>query len=463
MRMRYGMAIAAAMLLGSALVGAAAQPKAAPVPKGDADFRAGWNAFAAPAADPEKAKSSEARQQARMAAIPLLEAAVAATPDNWGYQESLGYVCLSAGQYEKAKAAIEKAIAIKQDRPLLYMLRGQAEAAMAQMDPPSAAERIGKAIAAFDRAGQIDRHNALPLLQAASVAFDADRPDLALPRINKALKRPGAMLYTLATPTNLSDQPGLSVRAWQYIQLGHWYELLSRFQNVSRKLLARGGTLSQKGDLEAADESYRQSLQVGRLVGAMRPHLFINVSYAMNMMQDSYDSLADLAAKSVVRSQMGEISDPTKADYAIAVRALVNEALIASGMSSQQAYEKWGRLSPAPTGTDDPRLSFVLLVDFYVWLASGQGKQMPQAAADLSRWQGERGVVVFARSQLAAGLDVYVQEIAKMTSPSVEQMLVVEDRMVSPVIAGIGLNPTRGETSPEKPKPAAKAKPGRGA
>ncbi len=140
----------------------------------------------------------------------------------------------------------------------------------------------------------------------------------------------------------------------------------------------------------------------------------------------------------------------------------MNEALTASGMSSQQAYQGWGRLDPAPTGVDDPRLSFVLLTDFYVWLASKQGKQMPQAAQDLSRWQGERGVVVFARSQLAAGLDVYVQEIAKMKSPSVEQMLVVEANVVSPVIAGIGLNPSRIEVSPEMPKPAAKAKPGRG-
>ncbi len=307
MRVRYGMMVAAAMLLGSALASAAAEPKTAPVPKGDADFRAGWNAFAAPAADPVKAKSLEARQQARMAAIPRLEAAVAATPDNWGYQESLGYVCLAAGQYEKAKAAIEKAIAIKKDRPLLYMLRGQAEAAMAQMDPPSTAEQIGKAIAAFDRAAQVDKHNALPLLQAASVAFDADRPDLALPRIKKALNRPGAMLYTLAVPTNLSDQPGLSVRAWQYVQLSHWYEFLARFQNVSKKLLTRGATLAQKGDLKAADESCQQSLQVGRTVGAMRPHLFINVASAINIMQDSYESLSDLAAKSVVRSQMGEI------------------------------------------------------------------------------------------------------------------------------------------------------------
>jgi hypothetical protein len=457
------MAMATAAVLGLVLTGSAEQSPKGSAPKGEADFRAGWNAFAAPAADPEKARSLEARQQARMAAIPLLEAAIAAGPSNWAYRESLAYVCLSAGQYEKAKAAIDKAIEMKRDRPVLYMLRGQAEAALAQMDPPTAAERIGPAITAFDRAAELDQSNALPLLQAASVAFDVNRSDLALPRIQKALQRPGAMLYALDVPTNLSDQPGLSIRAWQYMQLGHWYELLARFRNVSTSLLGRGQKLEQANDLGGADGNYRQSLQVGRLIGGMRPHLFINVAAAVDVMYDSYQALSGVAAKSVVRGQMGDIQNPTQTDYVIAAKSVINQALAASGMTSQQACEQWGALKPAPVGLDDPVWTLGRLTDFYVWLATRQRMKLPQASQDLARWQGESGVLAFARSQLAAGLEVYVKEIAKLTSPTVEQMLATEESILSPVIAGIGLNPTGGEASSEKPKPAGKPRPSRGA
>ena len=90
MRARYTFGAAIAALLTLASMALAAQPAPAQPPKGDADFRAAWIAFAAPAGDPEKAKSMDARQEARMAAIPMMEAAAEADPKNWIYQESLG-------------------------------------------------------------------------------------------------------------------------------------------------------------------------------------------------------------------------------------------------------------------------------------------------------------------------------------------------------------------------------------
>lgn len=376
MRVRYARLIVIAALLGSWLAGAAAQPPAAPPPKGDADFRAAWVAFAAPAADPEKSQSLEARQQARLAAIPLMEAAIAADSRNWIYQESLAYICLTAGQYEKAKAAVEKAIGIKRDRPVLYLLRGQAEAALAQMDPPNTPTLIGPAVDAFDRAAKLDPYNALPLLQGASVAYDASRPDLAAARVKQALQRTGSMLYTLSVPSNLFDDRGAAIRAWQYIQLGHWYELLARFRNVNRHLLARGERLEQRKELGAADESYRSALQVGRLVAGMSPHLFINVNAGIDMMEDSYHALARVANA---------------------------------------------------TGNKDEQ-----------------------------RWKGEAGVVEFARSQLVAALGTYAKEIAKNPAPTIEELLVFEDKIVAPVIAGIGLNPNSPGTPAGRAKPEGK-------
>ena len=56
------------------------------------------------------------------------EAAVAANPENAKYQGALAYACLTAGRYQKAKAAIDLAIDHQRKDPQLYLLRGQAEA-----------------------------------------------------------------------------------------------------------------------------------------------------------------------------------------------------------------------------------------------------------------------------------------------------------------------------------------------
>ena len=463
MSTRHSITIAIAALFGLTIAGLAAGPAAKPPPKGDADYRAAWLAFAAPASDPNKAKSLDARQQARMAAIPLMEAAVAADPRNWAYQESLGYICLTAGRYDKAKTAIDKAIGMKRDRPLLYMLRGQAEAALAQMDPPEAAKNIGPAISAFDRAGQLDPNNALPLLQAASVAFDVDRPDLAVSRVSQALQRPGSMLYTLTVPTDLSEDKGASVRAWQYAQLGHWYELLARFRNDVRLLLKRGAALEQRGDLGGADQQYRWALQTGRMVGAMAPNLFLNVASGIDMMEDAYRYLARVSARAVIRGALtaaGEQAPPP--DYQEAAKALIRGVFAYTRATPEQetaAYADWKRLDPPPTSMDDTRWNLELLTSFYIWLAGRAGLPRQDAAADFDRWTGEAGVVTFARGQLAAGLSAYVKQIGEMSAPTVQELLMTEAKIVAPVISGIGLTPQTtypppaGKPSPQ-PKPA---------
>jgi tetratricopeptide (TPR) repeat protein len=463
MRARYTLGIAMAALLMLASAGLAAQPLAKQSPKGDEDFRAAWKAFAAPVSDPEKVKSMEVRQEARMAAIPLMEAAVAADPNNWTYQESLGYLCLTAGKYDKAKTVIDRAIRIKGDRPLLYMLRGQAEAALAQMNPPEAGKNIQPAIDAFDRAGRADKLNALPLLQGASVAFDVDRHDLAVAMIKEGLQRPGCMLYTLMVPTDLFEDKGESVRAWQYVQLGHWYGLLARFRNDSRVLLKRGAYYQQKPDLGQADQQYRWALQIGRMIGAMQPNLFINVAAAADIMEDAYRGLAQVAAVSIIREAVKAAGQPESTDYPESARALIRGLFVYTKATPEQAasaYSKWSHLDPPPTSLEDTRWNLELLANFYEWYAAGAGLPRQTAGGDLERWTGEAGVVTFARGQLAAALDVYVKEISK-NPPTVQEVLAIEERAVAPVIAGIGLTPHPVFAPSPSAKTGAQAKPAR--
>jgi len=284
-------------LLMLTLVGAVqAKGKAADKPPaGDSEYRAGWVAFVAPALDTKTANPTDARQRARESAIGHFEAAVAANPKQVAYQASLTYVCLSAAKYQKAKAAIDAAIQGERRDPLLYVMRGQAEAALAQMDPVSAGKNIGPAITAFDRAAQLDPKNSLPLLQAASVAFDVDRLDLATPRLKQALERQETWLYRLPVPTDLHAEKGNALRIWEQIQLSAWSGLLARCQNVANSALRLGAQEERLGNLEAAESYFRQAYEVGRKVGRVEPHLFISVGTAIDILDRVYPALARLA------------------------------------------------------------------------------------------------------------------------------------------------------------------------
>jgi tetratricopeptide (TPR) repeat protein len=190
---------------------------------------------------------------------------------------------------------LDGSLELNRDSPTLYLLQGQAEAALAQMEPAEASGRIEPALASFRRAAQLDPENALPLLQAASVAFDVARPDLAQPLLELALAREGCVLHRLPIPVELASDPPSSLRIWQYVQYEQWSQLIARCDNASKAALRLGAEKEKLGELEAAERHFRQALSVGRAVGAARPNLYISVNAAINLMEDAYSNLLRVA------------------------------------------------------------------------------------------------------------------------------------------------------------------------
>lgn len=264
-------------------------------PDGRVEFLAGWREFARPFAPEAKDRTLTARQEARLAAIPHLQAAVAAEAQNQEYRVSLAYVCLTAGRYQKAKEVLDRSIELAPDSPMLRLLQGQAEAALAQMEPAEASTRIEPALASFRRAAKLDPDNALPLLQAASVAFDVARPDLAAPLLELALTRDGCTMYRLPIPAELGSDHPSSLRIWQYVQYEQWAQLIARCGNASKAAVRLGADKEKLGELEAAEQHFREALSVGRAVGAARPNLYISVNAAIDLMEDAYSNLLRVA------------------------------------------------------------------------------------------------------------------------------------------------------------------------
>jgi len=261
-------------------------------PAGLSEFRAGWREVAAPASRQEGKGALQARQEALQAAIPLLEAAVSAEPRNVSYRISLGYVYLSAGKYEQAREALFQATERDRKNPVPYLLRAQAEAALAFMNPDTKAQEIGTALRSFEDAAQLDQTNSLALIQAASVAFEVGKQEVALVKLQGGLARPGMTLYRLPIPGDLSPDTSTSIKMWQQAQMWQWLEMLYRCQNVARMLLKEGKEKEDAGDLDGADAVYKQVLALGRQVGNAHPNLFITVSTALNTMEDAYIGLA---------------------------------------------------------------------------------------------------------------------------------------------------------------------------
>ncbi len=163
-------------------------------------------------------------------ALAHFQAAAAADPTNVAYQEAIAYTGAAAARYGAARDAADAALAKERHDPLLYVLRGQAEATLAELDPVKAGDNIGPAMMAFDRVAEMDPTNALPLLQAASVALDVDRLDLVDSHLTKALALKQCRLYQLPIPTDLKADKGESLVTWEQIQVGLW----SRFCRAAR-------------------------------------------------------------------------------------------------------------------------------------------------------------------------------------------------------------------------------------
>ena len=264
-------------------------------PKGDDEFRAGWLALVAPMTAKEKAAGLQARQEARLAALPHFEAAVKADPENVSYKTSLSYAYLAAGKYQLAKDALDQAISQNKRDPLLYLLRGQAEAAL--MDPETSSAAVEKVLRSFEEAAHLDQANSLALLQASSVAFDAGREDLGFKKLNQAMERPTMTLYRLPIPEDLNTDRSTALIQWQYLQFTQWNDLIARGGNVIRVLLKQGGAKQEAGNLEGARNSYLQALEVAKRIGNTHPNLVITVNTAMNAIEDSYVRLLDVAKK----------------------------------------------------------------------------------------------------------------------------------------------------------------------
>lgn len=284
----------AAMAAVLAAAGMAAAQPAAPVPAGQAEFRAGWMALAEPVSESLPESPAEQLQRAREAAIPHLEAAVAAAPEELAYQTSLTWAYLLAGKYQKALDTINRAIARERGDPLLYLLRGQAEAALAQLKPEEASSRIGPALVAFARAAELDPQNALPLLQAASVAVDVNSPEQAVSYLKQALSRQQCRLYRLPIPEDLGMGPAGHVKTWERLQYGFWAGLLARCRNVADFCLRTGKELEDKGELAGAEERYLWARSVASLVGRAEPRLFITVNTGIDLREDVFGHLAQV-------------------------------------------------------------------------------------------------------------------------------------------------------------------------
>jgi len=287
--------IAIAALVVLAVGAAAAACSDQPASEGEREFRAAWVAFTASVAGPPEARTPEARQQARLDGIEHMDAAVKADPSNAAYHISLAYVCLAAGEYARAKEAAARAIELKGDDPLPYVLQGQAEAALARTGGDGAGEGIEAALKAFDDAARVDPKNSLPLMQGAGFAFEVGRADLALPRAEQALGREGIVFPRLPLPFDLyADRTG-AIDAWQYVQYGHWMMLLTGCQNAARALLRSGEGKLEAEDAEGAEADFRAALEMGRMVGMSRPSLFVTSHTAINMMEDAYARLLRVA------------------------------------------------------------------------------------------------------------------------------------------------------------------------
>jgi tetratricopeptide (TPR) repeat protein len=427
----------------------------APTPRGDAEVRAGWLAFAAPAETPGPERSFEARQQAKLNALPHFEAAVAADPGNIAYQTALAYVYLSAGRYESAKQVINKAIDKRRNDPLLYLLRGQAEAALVQMIPGEVSKRAGPALTAFLRAAELDPKNALPLLQAASVAFDCDRPADAQTYVRKALARPECSLYPLPLPDHLKPQPADWLQTWQYIQLGQWYEIISRCQNVASFLVRLGQEAEKRGSLADADSDFRLARQVGGRIGSVQPHMFISVNAAMEVMEDAYTELARVTAEMIIASALGGAPP----EWRSAARTLVQRDFETAKLSPDQqqaAYQAWHGLDPVPADLDDSRWTVESLATFHVYLLRQRQAAVPPEAGYLERWQGETGIVRYGRAELYSALQAYRSQIAKTPPASPEEALEAEAKYLGSIIAGIGIPLAPDTLAAAQPSPAAR-------
>ena len=229
-----------------------------------------WRAFVQPAVTPEQYTATYHYHQARERAINPL---VAIPPGKRSMPEvtALGYFHLRDFQYNNARDSFEYALKHNNKDPLLRYLFASTKAILLVTEPEKMQEQGKGVIEEFKRLSGRDPNNAMPLIQAASVAFDCNRIDLALPLINEALKKPEFRFYQVPLPDKLDESPVQSAKAWWWVQAELWNEMVSRTANCTRGLLQRASRHSLAGDPKRADELYQQAVQVAALLTRTSP------------------------------------------------------------------------------------------------------------------------------------------------------------------------------------------------
>jgi hypothetical protein len=237
----------------------------------ESGVRSAWLAYAKPAISPQDYPTAFHLRQARQTAISILQA----SPDQKDseLQEALGYFLLRDYQYHKAQIAFEAALKHRGNEPRLRYFLAVTKAILLTSNPDTMPEQSKTVIEEFQKAAKAESQNALPLLQAASVAFDSDRPDLAVPLVTEALAKPGFYLYRLPVPSDLVPDGPQATAAWWLVESELWGEIINRATNCARGLMREGNRLSLRKETAAAQELYQKAEAIGQMLTRTAPPL----------------------------------------------------------------------------------------------------------------------------------------------------------------------------------------------
>lgn len=250
------------------------------------EFRAAWLEFVQPVIEPERFSSAFHYHRAREKAIEVILPA-AQTKKDWGALESLGYFYLRDFKYRSAQEQFEAALKRNSREPRLYYLLGQAKAVLLLAEPQTRSEECKEAIKEFRKAAERDAGNAMPLLQAASVTFDSDRADLALPLVSDALQKPEYRFYTLPVPEDLVEDSALAAAAWWWVQSELWRDMINRTTNCGRGMIRQADRLALSGEKDKAEELYHQAAEIGRLLCRAEPRLCEALSAGLELEREA--------------------------------------------------------------------------------------------------------------------------------------------------------------------------------
>lgn len=273
---------------------------------GEKELHQAWLAYCQPALDPASYPMQVDAHRARQQAINLAQTALQDKKDAAAF-ETLGYFYLRDFQYRNAQEQFESAAKRDSKEPRLRYLLGQVRAILLVAEPEKMREKVKDSVAEFRRAAALDPDNAMPLLQAASVSFDCDCADLALPLVSEALRRPEYRLYNLATPQDLVSDPGPAALAWWWAQSELWSEMINRTANCARSLVLRGNHLAVSGQAEKAAQYYQQAAEIGAKLSRATPALADAVGAGLEVERQALVAQSGAAATPEQKARLSRI------------------------------------------------------------------------------------------------------------------------------------------------------------